>query len=601
MPRGVCLGSSEENQWKNRNSVRRVKGSQLKVRRGSVTLLTSVRRDKSQERVDRLPNLALALVLLGCCSLVLLGVVIIDHSTQAGRAELLSTNRRLRSSPKAAIEDAIGKQHSLEQSLLIGSGNDSEMSLFPAASAANTKLQQICYQKTDFGLVSQLLESATELCRQNARAKASNPWTQVTLHSAPGLIRATLFSSLTLDLTGTYVAGPIHSIAEDGGNHDPRFVFLPTMIHCRCPELAQLALSRIRTEVNQATGTSIQITNPLRIWHPTLVNVPSASDHDSTLCASTSSEAQRIESYAADVSIPERVILLARKEDHNPFFQISSAFNAWILMKTLSWDPATTQLVHLDYGYPTPVDELHQRLLSPRRPIISGKELMGKRIEFTSQALLPPFESDGPLMQELDVYTECTDSKLLQEFRLVSLKAFNVTVIEKAASDPLVVTVISRRPYDGRVLQRIWRNEDEILRNLRHAYAGKSIVFRSVDFVALNVRDQMRFMLESDVVMGMHGAGMVNALWTRPETLVLEIFPRMRLRWGYRNLCKLLGRAYKDFRGGVDIPTGDQANWNDKLIEFDEFFVFFNAVVMQHLAAKGRSLMETQSGPSMAV
>ncbi|KAF1788223.1 Glycosyltransferase AER61, uncharacterized [Phytophthora cactorum] len=69
----------------------------------------------------------------------------------------------------------------------------------------------------------------------------------------------------------------------------------------------------------------------------------------------------------------------------------------------------------------------------------------------------------------------------------------------------------------------------------------------------MTMYDQMKAMLDSDVEIGMHGAGMFNVLWTRPETLVIEIFPRRRFRWGYRNICQYIGCKWHDFRRGRDI------------------------------------------------
>ncbi|KAF1792931.1 Glycosyltransferase AER61, uncharacterized [Phytophthora cactorum] len=97
----------------------------------------------------------------------------------------------------------------------------------------------------------------------------------------------------------------------------------------------------------------------------------------------------------------------------------------------------------------------------------------------------------------------------------------------------MIVTVITRRPYGGRVLQRVWLNEDEIMDKIRVKYKD------------LN---QMKTTIESDMIISMHGAGLVNVLWARPMTMILEIFPKERFRWGYRNLCQFVGCDWHQFR-----------------------------------------------------
>jgi protein O-GlcNAc transferase len=74
----------------------------------------------------------------------------------------------------------------------------------------------------------------------------------------------------------------------------------------------------------------------------------------------------------------------------------------------------------------------------------------------------------------------------------------------------------------------------------------------------------------------MHGAGMVNVLWTRPHTQVIEIFPKKRYRWGYRNLCQFVGCEWRQFRGGVDTGNGDNAS--DKKILYLQWRRYFEPI-----------------------
>ncbi|KAG6964289.1 hypothetical protein JG687_00006075 [Phytophthora cactorum] len=206
------------------------------------------------------------------------------------------------------------------------------------------------------------------------------------------------------------------------------------------------------------------------------------------------------------------------------------------------------------------------------------------RVVHFESALLVPYEVTGPLMSHLDDNQPCYDNDMIKDFRDLSLKSLGVTP-RSAKTDPkrCLVTVISRRPYGGRRVQRLWRNEDEILRRMREeyqdAYRYGECEFQSLEFTNMTMHDQMKAMLDSDVVIGMHGAGMVNVLWTRPETLVIEIFPRRRFRWGYRNICQYIGCKWHDFRRGRDIGIhSSDPNDMDKFIPYPEWKSFFDSL-----------------------
>ncbi|GMF36483.1 unnamed protein product [Phytophthora lilii] len=66
---------------------------------------------------------------------------------------------------------------------------------------------------------------------------------------------------------------------------------------------------------------------------------------------------------------------------------------------------------------------------------------------------------------------------------------------------------------------------DQMREDYKDAYQFGECEFQSRDFANMTMYDQMRVMVDSDVVIGMHGAGMVNVIWTHPGTLVVEFSP----------------------------------------------------------------------------
>lgn len=469
----------------------------------------------------------------------------------------------------------------LSEFRLLARGNDSQHTGLRTAHDA-TQLQQqrgLCHNERDVGLLDEIRASEHRFCARsdsNLTAPALDSSTEVTLYKVRGDLKATVFRNLELNMVGIKVYQPISDISQDGGDHDPRFVYADRIIRCRCRELA---------EHTHRKGTP----KTWALWDSILTVLDTSADPKSTVCDPSQAALLVRPAHGEQlVEFSEPVILITRRDDHNPFFQVSSTLNAWIMAKALGWDLQRTKVVYFDAGYPSPVDTLRQKLLAPTHAIVTGNSLMGKHVQFNSHVMLAPEEGSGPMMQHLNDDEPCFDSHLFKDFRKVAMETMGVLdpVRSVLSSSPVVVTIITRRPYKGRNVQRVWVNEDEILEKMRADYRDLNVVFQSVDFVDLTMAKQMEVAVSSDVVIGMHGAGMVNVLWTKPETLVVEIFPKRRRRWGYRNLCQFVGCAWHEFRGGTDIGYfWTRANAKDKHIEYDEWVVFFDPLFRKRYGA----------------
>ncbi|KAJ0410920.1 hypothetical protein ATCC90586_004441 [Pythium insidiosum] len=446
-------------------------------------------------------------------------------------------------------------------------------------------IREQCRRYRDYGIQDELRASKRSFCGSASRETSS----YAVYHSKEAGLQGTVATNLWIDLQRAKVHRPIKNIARDGGNHDPRLLYSSVSVRCLC-----------------ATPQDAQHGVP-RVWYDLFARDPSANYttcNATTLAAETANERQTRtvvskqanETHAVPLvrRIRQRAIMLARRDDHNPFFQISATLNAWLMLDIIGWRPETMQLVYMDDGFPSPVDELQKALLAPAHDVIPGRDLIGHIVRF-DELFLAPFEFGGPMMRHLDDDEPCHANRLVSDFRRRALTALQVPLTK---DDPksCVITVITRRPYQGRMVQRKWRNEDFILDKMRELYANGTYqhgecVFQSVDFVLLPLREQMRIVVNSDVVIGMHGAGMVNVLWTRPGTLVVEIFPRNRKRWGYRNLCQFVGCEWHEFRGGNDVGKGD--NGSDKVIAFPQWNRFFDPLFRATVAAMERLVEAT--------
>ncbi|KAH7459381.1 uncharacterized protein KRP23_15183 [Phytophthora ramorum] len=454
-----------------------------------------------------------------------------------------------------------------------------------------------CYAERDVGIINKVQQAARNFCvdggwNSSKLAPVSpDKATKVSMVRVGGGIRSATFQNLMLDLVGVKIHAPIKSMADDGGKHDPRFKFNPRLINCACDELANHFRKLPGDKERKAE----------QIWQPSLTSLPEDGIPMTTISPRKPENYKRSawDFVKNPTTAPDKnetlvfedpVVLIARRDDHNPFFQISYALNAWIMLQALGWDVTKTRVIHLDGGYPSPIDALHKGLLAPNHEIIDGATLMGKRVHFRGEVMVAPYELSGPMMQHLNDDEPCYESELFKTFRSLSLQTLNITpAMERRVGvttiRPMIVTVITRRPYGGRTLQRMWVNEDEVMANMRIEYKGLNVDFRSIDYVNLTLAEQMNTTIESDMIISMHGAGLVNVIWARPMTTVVEIFPKERFRWGYRNMCQFVGCDWHEFRGGQDIGEDPVPNTKNKRIPYDEWMAFFHPLFRETYGA----------------
>lgn len=445
-----------------------------------------------------------------------------------------------------------------------------------------------CFNSGDYGVVDELRSSLETFCSpanpDNSATSFHSSYT--TYRSVRANIDSTVFQKLRIDMSTAEVAHDITSLADDGGQHDPRYRVGGVRRLCRC----EGATPRHNWALEDTQVWRAHLADDKGWGNPTYLP-PSESARAFFAC----SEPDDTDIPRHVIDNPVRVLMVTRKDDHNPFFQISHIFNTWVMMKALDWSNLATQLVYLDKAIPSPVDQLRWKMLAPEHEPVYIHDLAQQPdsrpgiIEFGT-ALLSPFEAIGPMMRHLNDDEPCARSHLWQDFRSTALATMDIYDY-KGSSSACTITIISRRNYGGRKVQRVWINEDEVLHRMQADF-GERCTVQSVDFVNLTMAEQMQKIVSSDVIIGMHGAGMVNVLWTRPGTLVVEIFPKRRFRWGFRNVCQRVGCDWYQFRGGRDLMTQKSSESNswldpntfDKVIPPDEWAAFANSLIEKTIA-----------------
>lgn len=146
---------------------------------------------------------------------------------------------------------------------------------------------------------------------------------------------------------------------------------------------------------------------------------------------------------------------------------------------------------------------------------------------------------------------ECSGKDLtgspLYTFRTRVLKACNITDYNNGKTSRLVI--ISRKPYQrwssdsSGKFQRVLQNEDEMVTKIHKAFPHVTI--EVIHMEDLGICEQVRYAVKADVMLGVHGAGLVHFWWLRDKATAIELEPAFQTgNPSFKMLTTLAGRNY---------------------------------------------------------
>ena len=133
-------------------------------------------------------------------------------------------------------------------------------------------------------------------------------------------------------------------------------------------------------------------------------------------------------------------------------------------------------------------------------------------------------------------------NKLLQPPSLSATRKFRL---------PLNVVFIKRKPYQRHgqdhpgQFQRVLTNEGELEAAMKQGSYSKMLNVTSLFMEELGVCEQVRVSQRADVIIGVHGAGLVHSWWMKEGGVLFELSPQSKLNWPtYKVLAGLTGKRY---------------------------------------------------------
>lgn len=213
-------------------------------------------------------------------------------------------------------------------------------------------------------------------------------------------------------------------------------------------------------------------------------------------------------------------LLITRYEYANIYHTMTDWYNAFLLMNYFNKTQAETNILLLDghpYGALDPVWPV--LFNSSRRFSKLGQRTLYRQLTFNILGYNSPF---------LDHSTDTIP--LIEEFSRFFLSSYRLAPkTTKLSCDTLSVLFIWRRDYlahprnpNGSVSRKI-ANERELLESLQRRYPAFHIKGVQIDLFAM--QQQLQYVSEADVLIGMHGAGLTHALFLPLHAGVIEFIP----------------------------------------------------------------------------
>lgn len=220
--------------------------------------------------------------------------------------------------------------------------------------------------------------------------------------------------------------------------------------------------------------------------------------------------------YAVELQF---TIAVTRYEYENLYHCLTDWYNAFLLMKFFNHTSCSTNILLIDAHPQIHLDDVWKVLFNSSRKLSALD-----RKTYFSQLVWGIIGYNSPLASLLS-----TRPPFIEEFRTFFLSRFNITRSRHLMCDEPRVLFLWRRNYMshprnplGKVSRKI-SNEVDLLR-----YVSANMPEASVDGIQidkLNMQQQLRHIADTDVLVGMHGAGLSHAMFLPKWSAVVELVP----------------------------------------------------------------------------
>lgn len=227
-----------------------------------------------------------------------------------------------------------------------------------------------------------------------------------------------------------------------------------------------------------------------------------------------------LEGYVeVDTVVSRLTIAVQRYEYHNLYHSLSELYNTYLVMKFYDMTPDDVDILVID-GHPRGLSDSLWTSLFPHTTRISAL----RNLTLFQRMFWNPQGHHSVFVQHT-----LPSISYVEEFRSFILDQFGLEKSSSLDCGRVRVTLISRKDYVAGnhnphgVLQRKIKNEDEIIETINKAFP--TFVVDNVRLEKYNLKDQLELMVNTDILIGMHGAGMTHTLFLPGHAGVVELIP----------------------------------------------------------------------------
>ena len=240
-------------------------------------------------------------------------------------------------------------------------------------------------------------------------------------------------------------------------------------------------------------------------------------------------------------------------------------------------DVERTQVLILDEYDEGP--NYHLWSMMAKKPVIRATNETD--ITTNPQNIIVPLSGSGnPFWQgDWEVHS-CDQSALLNTFKRRVLDFHGINQTSESSDRPIVVTILHRKG------SRRLRDLPAYSEKLQSLFPG--IKVRLIEFGEIPLSEQIKIIRDTDVLAGVHGAGLTHAMFLPPESAVVEIEPPDLNFKGFRNLAKLGGHRYFSSHGQTDDAEEVSGDWHwDHLKLPEDRFLELMQIAIKSIYNKG--------------
>lgn len=231
-------------------------------------------------------------------------------------------------------------------------------------------------------------------------------------------------------------------------------------------------------------------------------------------------------------------------------------------------DAANTQVVVLDERDDGPYFDLWS--IFAKKPTVRIKDVP-ETTKFEN-IIVPLAGGSNPFWQGDWEIHSCEDSALLRTFARRVLDFYGLGAHQPRQSEEIVVTFINRT--EGRRIIDQEKYLDKVQSTFEH------VKLQSIDFAAISFRKQLEIIRDTDVLVGVHGAGLTHGMFLPPRSAMVEVLPPTVNHKGFRNIAGILQHSYYSAHGS-EPPISKRGNWHreDIVLEEDKFMELMDIAV----------------------